>query len=230
VNLLAITSLVGFLFFTTQHLQLVVGLRPLHAALTLLPGLVVMVLSGLAVVPLVRRVAPRSIVAVGLGAAAVAYGAVWLSGADAPVWVFVVSFALVGLGVGAAETISNDLIIAAVPADRAGAASAVSETAYEVGAVLGTAVLGSMLTAIYRGALVVPGTVPADAAAAARETLGGAVAAAEPLEPSLATALLDAATHAFDTGIVATAAVGAGVMVLAVVVALVALRRASAHD
>jgi DHA2 family multidrug resistance protein-like MFS transporter len=230
VNLLAITSLVGFLFFTTQHLQLVVGLRPLHAALTLLPGLVVMVLSGLAVVPLVRRVAPRSIVAVGLGAAAVAYGAVWLSGADAPVWVFVVSFALVGLGVGAAETISNDLIIAAVPADRAGAASAVSETAYEVGAVLGTAVLGSMLTAIYRGALVVPGTVPADAAAAARETLGGAVAAAEPLEPSLATALLDAATHAFDTGLVATAAVGAGVMVLAVVVALVALRRASAHD
>ena len=230
VNLLAITSLVGFLFFTTQHLQLVVGLRPLHAALTLLPGLVVMVVAGLAVVPIVRRVAPRSIVAVGLAAAGVAYGAVWLSGAGAPVWVFVVSFALVGLGVGAAETISNDLIIAAVPADRAGAASAVSETAYEVGAVLGTAVLGSMLTAIYRGALVVPDVVPGDAASAARETLGGAVAAAGPLDPAAADALLAAAAHAFDTGLVATAAVGAGIMALAVVVALVCLRRASAHD
>ena len=95
---------------------------------------------------------------------------------------------------------------------------------------LGTAVLGSMLTAIYRGALVVPEAVPADAAAAARETLGGAVAAAGPLEPSVASSLLDAATHAFDTGLVATAAAGAGVMALAVVVALVALRHASAHD
>ncbi|GAA0965432.1 MFS transporter [Frigoribacterium faeni] len=230
VNLLAITALVGFLFFTTQHLQLVVQLRPLHAALMLLPGLVVMIVAGLAVVPLVRRVAPRSIVAVGLGAAAVAYAAVWLAGAEAPVWTFVVAFPLVGLGVGAAETISNDLIIAAVPANRAGAASAVSETAYEVGAVLGTAVLGSMLTAIYRGTLVVPVDVPAEAGAAARETLGGAASAAADLDGPVAQRLLDAATHAFDAGLVATAGVGAGVMVLAVVVALVALRRASAHD
>lgn len=106
----------------------------------------------------------------------------WLTGAEAPVVLFVVAFALVGLGVGAAETISNDQIIAAVPPDRAGAASAVSETAYEVGAVLGTAVLGSMLTAIYRGSLVIPDGVPAEAGDAARETLGGAVSAAGSLD------------------------------------------------
>jgi len=230
VNLLAVTSLVGFLFFTTQHLQLVVGLRPLPAALTLLPGLAVMIVAGLVVVPIVRHVRPRTIVAVGLAAAGVAYATVWISGADASVATFVVAFALVGLGVGSAETISNDLIIAAVPADRAGAASAVSETAYEVGAVLGTAVLGSMLTAIYRGTLVVPEGVPAEAGAAARETLGGAVSAAEGLPASAAASLLDAATHAFDAGLVATAAVGAGIMLLAVLVALTTLRRASADD
>ena len=230
VNLLAVTSLVGFLFFTTQHLQLVVGLRPLPAALTLLPGLAVMIVAGLVVVPIVRHVRPRTIVAVGLAAAGVAYATVWISGADASVATFVVAFALVGLGVGSAETISNDLIIAAVPADRAGAASAVSETAYEVGAVLGTAVLGSMLTAIYRGTLVVPEGVPAEAGAAARETLGGAVSAAEGLPASAAASLLDAATHAFDAGLLATAAVGAGIMLLSVLVALTTLRRASADD
>jgi DHA2 family multidrug resistance protein-like MFS transporter len=230
VNLLAILSLVGFLFFTTQHLQLVVGLRPLQAALTLVPGLAVMIVSGLIVVPIVRRVTPRVIVAVGLGSAGVGYATVWLSGAEAPVALFVVGFALVGLGVGAAETISNDQIIAAVPPDRAGAASAVSETAYEVGAVLGTAVLGSMLTAIYRGSLVIPAGVPAETGEAARETLGGAVSAAGTLEAPLGRQLLDAATHAFDAGLVATAGVGAGVMVVAVVVALVSLRRASAGD
>ncbi|MBD8704682.1 MULTISPECIES: MFS transporter [Frigoribacterium] len=230
VNLLAILSLVGFLFFTTQHLQLVVGLRPLQAALTLVPGLAVMIVAGLIVVPIVRRVTPRVIVAAGLASAAIGYATVWLSGAEAPVVLFVVAFALVGLGVGAAETISNDQIIAAVPPARAGAASAVSETAYEVGAVLGTAVLGSMLTAIYRGSLVIPDGVPAEAGDAARETLGGAVSAAGSLDASVAGRLLDAATHAFDEGLVATAGVGAGVMVVAVVVALVSLRRASAHD
>jgi len=230
VNLLAVVALVGFLFFTTQHLQLVVGLRPLQAALTLLPGLGAMIVAGLVVVPIVRHVSPRTIVATGLVAAAVGYALVWLSGAGAPVGVFVLAFALVGAGVGAAETISNDQIIAAVPADRAGAASAVSETAYEVGAVLGTAVLGSMLTAIYRGSLVVPADVPAEVGDAARETLGGAVAAADALDGSVATRLLDAATHAFDAGLVTTAAVGAGVMLLAVAVSLVSLRHASASD
>ncbi|KQR62855.1 MFS transporter [Frigoribacterium sp. Leaf172] len=230
VNLLAILSLVGFLFFTTQHLQLVVGLRPLQAALTLVPGLAVMIVAGLIVVPIVRRVTPRVIVAVGLGSAGVGYATVWLAGAEAPVALFVVGFALVGLGVGAAETISNDQIIAAVPPARAGAASAVSETAYEVGAVLGTAVLGSMLTAIYRGSLVIPAGVPVETGEAARETLGGAVSAAGTLEAPLGRQLLDAATHAFDAGLVATAGVGVGVMVLAVVVALFSLRRASAGD
>jgi len=230
VNLLAVVALVAFLFFTTQHLQLVVGLRPLQAALTLVPGLVVMILAGLAVVRVVRRLRPRTIVALGLTSAALAYGAVFATGADAPVLVFVVAFAFVGLGVGAAETISNDLIIAAVPPNRAGAASAVSETAYEVGAVLGTAVLGSMLTAIYRGALVVPAGVPAEVGEAARETLGGAVAVSDGLPASLAGPLMHAATHAFDQGLVVTAGVGALVMVAAVVVALATLRRASSSD
>jgi DHA2 family multidrug resistance protein-like MFS transporter len=230
VNLLAVVALVAFLFFTTQHLQLVVGLRPLQAATTLVPGLVVMILAGLGVVRVVRWLRPRTIVALGLASAALAYAAVWATGAGAPVVVFVVAFAFVGLGVGAAETISNDLIIAAVPANRAGAASAVSETAYEVGAVLGTAVLGSMLTAIYRGALVVPAGVPTEVGEAARETLGGAVAVSSGLPDDLAGSLLHAATDAFDQGLVVTAGVGALVMVAAVVVALTTLRRASSAD
>jgi DHA2 family multidrug resistance protein-like MFS transporter len=230
VNLLAVVALVAFLFFTTQHLQLVVGLRPLQAAMTLVPGLVVMILAGLGVVRVVRWLRPRTIVAIGLASAALAYAAVFATGAVAPVVVFVVAFAFVGLGVGAAETISNDLIIAAVPPNRAGAASAVSETAYEVGAVLGTAVLGSMLTAIYRGALVVPEGVPTEVGEAARETLGGAVAVSSGLPDDLATSLLHAATDAFDQGLVVTAGVGALVMVAAVVVALTTLRRASSAD
>ncbi|WP_423920121.1 MFS transporter [Frigoribacterium sp. 2-23] len=233
INLLAVVSLVGFLFFTTQHLQLVVGLSPFDAALTLVPGLAVMVVAGLVVVPIVRHVRPRVIVAVGLAAAGLGYASIGVVGTHASVAVFVVAFALVGLGVGAAETISNDLIIAAVPPARAGAASAVSETAYEVGAVLGTAVLGSMLTATYRASLVVPDGVSPESADAARETLGGAVSEAASLPSPLGADLFAAAAAAFDQGLVVTAAAGTVLMVAAIVISLVCLRRASAgsgHD
>lgn len=230
VNLLAVTALVGFLFFTTQHLQLVVQLSPLDAALVLVPGLVAMVVAGLLVVPVVRHVRPRTVVAAGLSLSAVGYALVATSGAEAPVAVFVTAFALVGAGVGSAETISNDLIIAAVPPARAGAASAVSETAYEIGAVLGTALLGSMVTAVYRGALVLPEGLSAGDAVVARDTLGGAVSVARSTGGELGDGVLAAATDAFDSGLVLTAGAGAGVALVAVTVALTALRRASSSD
>jgi DHA2 family multidrug resistance protein-like MFS transporter len=63
---------------------------------------------------------------------------------------------VLAVGVGAAETISNDLILGSVPADKSGAASAISETGYELGSLLGTAVLGSILTASYQHNLVIP--------------------------------------------------------------------------
>src|SRR5690606_19859828 len=97
----------------------------------------------------------------------------------------VLAFVVLGIGIGAAETISNELILSSAPASKAGAASAVSETAYELGAVLGTAVLGGIITAFYRGALVVPPGIPADAAHAARETLAGAYTAAQQLSDPL---------------------------------------------
>ena len=97
---------------------------------------------------------------------------------------------LLGAGIGAAETVSNELIISSAPADKAGAASAVSETAYELGAVLGTATLGTILTASYRAAVVLPDGLTGAQAHAARETLGGAttVAGAAPVRPGRAAA------------------------------------------
>jgi len=138
------------------------------------------------------------------------------------------AFCALGAGIGAAETLSNDLVISSVPAEKAGAASAVSETAYEMGAVLGTAVLGSILLAAYRGSIVVPAGVPTADAAVARETLGGAVEVAEGLPSGIAAELLESARAAFDSGVVATSWVAVALMAAAIVVTLVALRRVRA--
>jgi DHA2 family multidrug resistance protein-like MFS transporter len=55
VNLFSVIALVGFLYFVSQHLQLIAGLSPVSAGLALLPGLVAMIVAGLVVVPIARK-------------------------------------------------------------------------------------------------------------------------------------------------------------------------------
>lgn len=223
-NLLSIFSLVGFTLFLSQHLQLVEGASPLAAGLFMLPGLALTIVTGLAAVRLAARFSAPAVMVTGLLFNAVGYGLVLAFGRDGSLLALLAGFAVVGAGVGLAETLSNDLIIASVPAPKAGAASAISETAYELGAVLGTAILGSVLGAAYRLNVSVPAGLPADAAAKAHETLGGAVDAAPLLPEPAASALLASARHAFDSGVGATAAIAAALMVTAAVVVRQALR------
>ncbi len=225
VNLLSVIALVGFLFFVSQHLQLVLGLNPIDASLVLLPGLVTMIVSGLVVVPIARRLRPGILVPIGLLISGAGYGVIALSGGAAPASTLMIAFIALGAGIGAAETVSNELIIASAPADKSGAASAVSETAYELGAVLGTATLGTILTASYRAAVVLPDGLDASQRAAAHETLGGATTVADALPTGLAGQLLDSARHAFDSGVALTSGIGALLMVVAAVVAFVGLRK-----
>ncbi len=224
VNLLSVIALVGFLYFVAQHLQLIVGLSPMNAGLALVPGMVAMIISGLLVVPVARRVSARIVVPVALVFSIVAYLLVHLAVGDGALALLIGAFTLLGIGIGAAETVSNDLILASAPPAKAGAASAVSETAYELGAVLGTAVLGGILTAAYRTGIVLPAGVTGDAADAARETLAGAVTVADRLDPATAEALRTAAAHAFDAGVGITAVIGAVLVGIAAVIAATTLK------
>ncbi|GAA1991545.1 MFS transporter [Microbacterium pumilum] len=230
VNLLSVIGLVGFLYFVAQHLQLIVGLSPLEAGLALVPGLLAMIVAGIGVVPIAKRVAPRVVVPVALGFSVLGYLLVAIAASTAVLPLLVVAFVSLGIGIGAAETVSNELILASAPPAKAGAASAVSETAYELGAVLGTTILGGLLAAFYRTNLVLPADLPASAEAAARETLAGAVAASASLDDALGQALRDAAAHAFDAGVGVTAMIGAGLIVAAAIIAMLTLGGRAKHE
>ncbi|GAA0494057.1 MFS transporter [Microbacterium aurantiacum] len=225
VNLLSVVGLVGFLFFAAQYLQLILGLSPMNAGFALVPGLAAMIAAGLLVVPIARRVAPRIVVPIALLFSVGGYVAVSRMGEGGSLLLLVVAFVSLGIGIGAAETVSNELVLASAPPAKAGAASAVSETAYELGAVLGTAVLGGILTALYRTNLVVPDGITGEPAMAARETLAGASQVAANADPSLAAALTDAAGTAFSAGVTVTALIGAGLVVIAGVIAAATLGR-----
>jgi DHA2 family multidrug resistance protein-like MFS transporter len=225
VNLVSVVSLVGLLYYLPQHLQLVEGLSPLAAGLVLVPGTVAMIVTGLLVVRLVRHVRPAVVMAGGLVLSGLAFSLLAIAGTDATLLLLTVAFAILSMGDGAAQTLSNDMIVSSAPAAKAGAASAISETAYEAGAVIGTSVLGGVLTATYRAELDVPAAVPEDLADAARETLAGALRVAGDLPADLGAALTESARHAFDAGVVITSGVGAALMALAVALTMTLLRR-----
>jgi DHA2 family multidrug resistance protein-like MFS transporter len=200
-NLLGVFALVGLLLLLPQYLQSVLGYSPLEAALWMLPGSVAGVTGALLATRLTRRLTRPALVGLGLGSAATGLALVAVLGGLGGV---VVGFALLGAGVALSEALTNDLILAAAPADRAGAASAISETGYELGGALGTAVLGSLAAAVFT-------------ARTGQETLGGALAHAGALEPRAGDALATASRDAFVVGMQGAAALGAAVLALTAV-------------
>jgi DHA2 family multidrug resistance protein-like MFS transporter len=223
-NLLSLFAMVGFLYFISQHLQLVLGLSPLDAALTLVPGAIASVVIGLTAVALVRRFPVRVVMAAGFALSSLAYLLVVLVAREDSPAGLVLAFVLLSAGIGAAETLSNDAILTAAPPSRAGAASAISETAYELGAVLGTAVLGSILAASYRANVELPTGLTTAQAHQAGETLGGATTVAGQLPTGIGSDLLTSARAAFDSGVTTTAGIGALVTLAAAVLVFLTVK------
>ena len=137
-----------------------------------------------------KKVRPGFVVAGGLLLSAAGYFLVAFGDHGNGPALLLAALLVLCLGVGAAETISNDLILGAAPAEKSGAAAAISETGYEIGSLLGTAILGSILTASYQSNLRLPAgaaeAAPAEASAQAGETLAGAVELAQALPGPLA--------------------------------------------
>lgn len=209
-NLLSLMGLAGFLYFGTQVLQLVLGLSPVEAALALVPGLIMSIAAGYLAVPLVARIQPRIVVPAALALNATGLGFVAFT-PEPSVPGMIISFIVLGAGIGTAEVITNDLILSAVPADKAGAASAISETAYEFGSVMGTAVLGGLTTMVFGRQLA--SHLGERAQDPAFETLGSALERAGEIGGRLGDELADTVVRAFDLG-VQWAAGGATVVVL----------------
>jgi MFS family permease len=147
-------------------------------------------------------------------------------GSAAGLGVLVTGSAVFSLALAPVDTFATDLAVGAAPPERAGAASALSETSAEFGGALCIAILGVIGTGIYRGEVagaLPPGTPPA-AAAAARDTLGGAVAAAGQLPAKPGRMLLGVARQAFTQGLHVAFAACAATVLAAAILAAVQLR------
>ena len=225
-NLLSFFTGFGALLFIAQYLQLVLGLSPLAAGLWMLPSSAGSVLGSMLTPVLARRVRPGYVMAAGMVLAAAGLGLFTRLG-PAGLGLLVTGSVVFSLALAPVDTLATDLAVGAAPPERAGAASALTETAAEFGGALGIAVLGVIGTGIYRGQLAgaLPSGIPPASVAAARDTLGGAVAVAGDLPGQAAEVLVRAARQAFTDGLHVAFAVSAAAMLAAAVLAAIQLRQ-----
>ncbi|NJP72897.1 MFS transporter, partial [Streptomyces sp. C1-2] len=208
-NMLTILGLSGLLFFLSQYLQLVQDRRPIEAGIAELPAAAGAVVAGLIAGAAARRFSVRAVVSGGLAVIGLSLAALTTITQTTGYPLIGTTLLAVGFGAGLSFTVTSDIVLTAVPREQAGAASAVSETAYELGTALGIALLGSVVTNIYQDF-----TGPAGTPEAAHESLAGAVVAAAHMPTDTAATLLHMARESFVDGVALAAAVGAGLLLL----------------
>ncbi|MFG1924910.1 MFS transporter [Cryptosporangium sp. NPDC048952] len=226
LNVVAMFGVVGFALFATQYLQSVLGLSPLRAALwSVAPSLVIGGVAPLATA-LGRRFDRGLVMAGGFTVAAVGFLLVTRVTPDTGLWLVLLVATLYAGGLVTVMALVTEVALGVAPPERAGSASAILESATELGGALGMALLGSLGSAIYRSSVTsgAPSELPSSALDVVRETLGGARAVASSLPGELGDAVLRLARESFTDGMHAAGIAAAVVMLGAAVVAATALR------
>ncbi|GAB2569351.1 MFS transporter [Paractinoplanes abujensis] len=194
----------GAMFFGAFYLQLVRDYGPLASGALFVPFAVAQMVFAPRSAAMVKRFGPKVVSTVGL--LLVAGGlSIWIFiGQDTPIWIVGAAFFVMGVGMANVMPPATESIMSALPREKAGVGSAVSNTIRQLGGALGVAVLGAVLSSVYRNNLgTVTDGLPGPAADAARESISGAYGVAEQagaavpqLIPAANSAFLDAMHYA----------------------------------
>jgi DHA2 family multidrug resistance protein-like MFS transporter len=205
----------GSFMLVALHLQLVLGLAPMQAGLWSLASAGCFVLASVLTPRLAEHAPPRALMAGGFVLAAAAFfvmsGLLW----ELDLAVLVTGACLLSLGLAPVFTLATDVVLSAAPPERAGVAAGLSETSSELGGALGIAVLGSVVTAVFRLRMQEGGPAASEALDAAGGNPAGVLALSAGVDDG---AVVDGAARiAFEAGFSLAALLCSGVCLLAAV-------------
>ncbi|WP_049568859.1 MFS transporter [Nonomuraea sp. SBT364] len=193
----------------TQYLQFVLGYGEMRAGLSLLPyAVAAAIFNGLGA-GLGQKVSNRALIAAGL---VVMAGGFVVMASTTGYLGLLIGLVLMGVGGGLAGPSAYASLMNAIPLEHAGVGSAMNDTVQQVGLAMSIAILGSVLAGVFTSSM------PADAPAAARESIGVAFDVPALVEPAKA-----AFTDAMHVG----SWVGAGFCLAAALLALAVIRPAA---
>ncbi|ENB7480979.1 MFS transporter [Enterobacter hormaechei] len=213
----AMIALVGFELLMAQELQFVHGFTPFEAGIFMLPVMVASGFSGPIAGVLVGRLGLRIVAAGGMGLSAISFIGLSTLDFSTQQWQAWSLMVLLGFSAASALLASTSAIMAAAPKEKAAAAGAIETMSYELGAGLGIAIFGLLLTRSFSASIVLPQGLSASLTDKASSSIGEAMKVAQELTPSLAEPVMTAAKTAFITShSVALGSAGAMLMILAI--------------
>jgi hypothetical protein len=226
---MALFALLGFIFLMTQYFQVVKSYSPLSTGVRLLPLAAAVMVTSVAGTRLAVRVGNKVVISAGLALFGLAM--FWTSRESQATSYTVLVFqeVVLGAGLGLTQAPTAAESLGAVPAEKAGLASAVNGSTRLFGGTLGVAVIGSVASSLYASRLLgaLPPGWPASAIATAKGSVAGAALAARQLraagQQSVARGLDAAAVQAFLHGLAYGCMVAGGVAVVGFVLVAAAL-------
>ncbi|WP_312284278.1 SmvA family efflux MFS transporter [Yokenella regensburgei] len=197
--LTSMITLVGFQLLMAQELQFVHAKTALQAGLFMLPVMLASSFSGPIAGWLVSRLGLRRIATAGMALSAISFlGLSWTDFSTQPLQAWIM-MTLLGFSAASALLASTAAIMATAPKVKATAAGAIETMAYELGAGLGIALFGLILTRSYHESIVLPADLDIAVAEQAASSIGEAFQVAQHLPTAMANELVDAAKTAFIT-------------------------------
>ena len=196
---LAFFAMFGLFFFMTQYFQLVQGRSALDAGLLILPAAGAMMVSAPIAGILSQSIGPKVLATIGM--VIIAGGLLLLTQLEVSTGIGlpIGAIFMFGFGVGLSMAPLTDTVMAAVPVDDSGVGSAVNDVSRELGGALGIAVVGAVVSGIYRSDVeeALTGAVPPELVETASDGIGIAVVAAQQLPADVAATVFAAANPAF---------------------------------
>src|SRR6266567_3332231 len=187
----------GVFFFTSFYLQNVRGYTPLAAGLLTVPFAAGQLLMSPRSARMVQRYGAKAVGATGMFVMAAAIAGYATLGTASPIWLLGVLFGIQGAAIGITMPAATAAVMDVLPRERAGAGSALTNTARQVAVALSVAILGSILAEFYRNSLSPSLTgLPAAARGAASSSITATQAVAQQLGTA-GRSLLEPANNAF---------------------------------
>ncbi|KUL52330.1 hypothetical protein ADL22_05170 [Streptomyces sp. NRRL F-4489] len=223
-----LSAMNGVEYVIPQYLQLVSDLPSLQAGLLMVLPAAGLALGSQLTPFLTRRTRPAYVIAGGAVLALVGYALMITLPADLSGAAQAAAGTTVMMtGLAPITVLGTDIAVSAAPPEKAGQASSVGQTSYELGLAFGVAATGSVMAAVYRGHVrgEAPGAVSGGTVDAIAGNISGGTALAKELAGGAGDAMLAVTRAAFTSGLQVAAVISGCLTVLLGALAVLLLRR-----
>ena len=220
---LTFLAMSGVFFSISTLQQLILGMSPLIASLSMIPLMIPMLLMPPLIPNIVKKIGARFTIVIGLFLVAMSLLVISTWTTAITYWNLLIVMFIMMTGISFAMTPGTNILMSSVPRNRSGMGSAMNDTTRELGSTFGVAVFGAILSWVYViGIADVSSGFTGSVKTALETSLATALNAIQSLGPEAA-GLAESVKAAWMSALSTASLVAAGIIFVAMIIAFVAL-------